>query len=96
MGYGVMGVFSSGGTVTPKFERFNEGFSPNRCDITVFTGNIARSATRRYLIYSEADFEFFFAQQGRHITPTGVKFGKEKGTLGPLIRTKFHSNQCNG
>jgi len=24
-----------------------------------FTGSIARSETRRYLIYSEADFEFF-------------------------------------
>jgi len=26
---------------------------------TLFTGSIARSATRRYLIYSEADFEVF-------------------------------------
>ena len=25
----------------------------------LFTGSIARSATRRYLIYSEADFEVF-------------------------------------
>jgi len=44
-----------------------------KCDI--FTGSIARSASGRYLIYSEADFEFFFAQQGRHVAPMGVKFG---------------------
>jgi len=25
----------------------------------------------------------------------GVKFGMEEGTLGPLIRAKFHPNQCN-
>jgi len=43
----------------------------------MFTGSIARSASRRYLIYSEADFEFFFAPQGRHVAPMGVKFGTD-------------------
>jgi len=28
--------------------------------VCIFTGNIARSATRRYLSYSEADFEVFW------------------------------------
>ena len=38
------------------------------CDI--FTGSIARSASRRYLIYSEADsILIFFAPQGRHVAP---------------------------
>ena len=46
----------------------------------VFTGSIARSATRRYLIYSEADFEFFFVPQERHVAPMRVKFGVEEGT----------------
>jgi len=39
----------------------------------IFTGSIARSATRRYLIYSEAAFEVFRAQE-RHFAPIGVKF----------------------
>jgi len=34
----------------------------------IVTGSIVRSASRRYLIYSEADFEVF-APQGRHVTP---------------------------
>jgi len=25
----------------------------------------------------------------------GVKFGKEEGTFGPLLRAKFHSHRCN-
>jgi len=48
----------------------------------MITGSIARSATCRYLIYSEADFEVF-APQGRHVAPIGVKFGAEEGTCGP-------------
>jgi len=36
----------------------------------IFTGSIARSATRRYLRYSEADFEVF-RPKGRHVAPMG-------------------------
>jgi len=36
------------------------------------TGGIAHSASRRYLVYSEADFEVYVA-------PMGVKFGMEEG-----------------
>jgi len=25
----------------------------------------------------------------------GVKFGMEEGTLGPLLRAKFHPHRCN-
>jgi len=50
--------------------------------LSIFTSSIARSATRRYLIYLEADFETFFAPQGRHVAPMGVKFGTEEGTEG--------------
>ena len=42
----------------------------------VFTGSIAQSASRRYLIYSEADLRFF-VPQGRHVAPMGLKFGTE-------------------
>jgi len=47
---------------------------------TVVTGSIVRSAMRRYLIYSEADFEVF--------RPAGA-------TRGPLLRAKFHPHRCN-
>ena len=55
----------------------------------IFTGSIARSATCRYLIYSEADFEVFFAPQGRHVAPIGGKFGTEEGTEGPSSVPNF-------
>ena len=38
------------------------------------TGNFARSARRRYLIHSEADFEVF-RLAGATRAPMGVKFG---------------------
>ena len=50
--------------------------------VILLTGSIARSATCRYLIYSEADFEVF-RPQGRHVAPIGVKFGTEEGTPPP-------------
>jgi len=53
----------------------------------LITGSIARNASRRYLIYSEADFEVF-ALQGRHVAPMGVKFGAE-------LRAKFRPHRCN-
>jgi len=67
---------------------------------TIFTGSIARSTTRQYVIYSEADFEVF-APQGRNVAAIGVKFGVEEGTLawrrgGPLLHAKLHPNRCNG
>ena len=33
----------------------------------------------------------FFAPQGRHVAPMGMKFGTEEGTKG----TKFHPHRCN-
>jgi len=44
----------------------------------VFTGSIARSASRRYLVYSEADFEVFRPAGATRYTD-GVKFGMEQG-----------------
>ena len=62
-------------------------------------GSIASSATRRYLIYLEAEFEVFrpAGASGRHIAPMGVKFGTEEGIKveGPLLRAKFHPHRCN-
>ena len=37
----------------------------------------------------------FFAPQGRHVAPMGVKFGMEEGTFGPLLHAKFHPHRCN-
>ena len=47
-----------------------------RGDSGVITGSIARSASRRYLIYSEADFEVFRSAGATRCTD-GVKFGTE-------------------
>ena len=38
----------------------------------------------------------FFALQGRHVEPIGVKFGTEEGTEGFILRAKFRPNRCNG
>jgi len=43
-------------------------------ETNVITGSIARSATRRYLSYSEADYDDFRS-------PLEVKFGTEEGTV---------------
>ena len=37
----------------------------------------------------------FFAPQGRHVAPMGVKFGMEEGTEGPLLHAEFHPHRCN-
>ena len=42
--------------------------------VCIITGSIARSASRRYLIYSEADFEVFRPARATRCTD-GVKFG---------------------
>ena len=60
---------------------------------TVFTGSIARSARRRYLIYSEADCEVFLHEGATRCTD-GVKFGTKEWT-DPLLRAKFHPHRCN-
>jgi len=56
------------------------------------TGIIERSAKRRYLSYSEADFDVF---QGRHVAPMGVKFGMEEteGPSSPLTFTPIGANR---
>ena len=48
----------------------------------IFTGSIASSASRRYLVYSEADFEGF-RPAGATSCTDGVKFGTEEGTSPP-------------
>jgi len=37
----------------------------------------------------------FFAPYVRHVAPTGVKFGMEEATKGPLLHAKSHPHQCN-
>ena len=61
-------------------------------EILLFTGSIARSASRRYLIYSEADFEVFRPAGATRCTD-GVKFGTEEGTRGPFAY--FRPYRCN-
>jgi len=45
----------------------------------IITGSIARSATRQYLIYSEADFKDFLPAGVTRCTD-GVKFGVPSST----------------
>jgi len=60
----------------------------------MFTGSIARSASRRYLIYSDADIEVFRPAGATRCTD-GVKFGTEEGTFDPLLHAEFHPHRCN-
>ena len=57
---------------------------------SLFTGSIARSASRRYLVYSVADFEVF--------RPTGATRCTDGGDIwhGGGVRVKFHPHRCNG
>jgi len=59
----------------------------------IITGSITCSANRRYLIYSEADFEVFRPAGATRCTDGGgVKFGTDEGTFG----AKFHPpHRCN-
>ena len=56
----------------------------------LITGSIARSATRRYLNYSEADFEVF-----RPVGATRCTDGGEIWHGGVDLRAKFHPHRCN-
>jgi len=65
------------------------------CSAVFVTGSIARSASCRYVIYSEADFEVF-RPAGMTCCTLGVKFGMEElGTKGPLLHAKSHPHRCN-
>jgi len=58
-------------------------------------GSIARSATRRYLRYSEADFEVIRPAEATRCTDEG-EICTEEGTFGTEDETKFHPHRCNG
>jgi len=60
---------------------------------TVPHGSIARSASRRYLIYSEADFEVFRPAVATRCTDGGEIW--RGGGNGPLLTAKFHPHRCN-
>ena len=55
---------------------------------TLVTGRIAHSASRRYLIYSEADFEVFS-------TAGATRCTDGDGIWHDLLRAKFHPHRCN-
>ena len=54
----------------------------------IITGSIARSATRRYLSYSEADFEIFRPAGATRCTDGG-KFGVRRGPTIPSSTPNF-------
>jgi len=60
-------------------------------NITFITGSIAGCASRRYLIYSDADFEVFRPGGATRCTDGGeIWHGGD-----PLLHTKFHTHRCN-
>jgi len=65
----------------------------NNFALWFFTGRIARSASCRYFIYSEADFEVFRPAKATRCTDGGleVNFGMEEATS---LRAKFHPHRC--
>jgi len=50
-------------------------------DEIVITGSIARSASRRYLIYSEADYEVFSPRRGNTLHRWGWNLAWRRGPL---------------
>jgi len=60
----------------------------------VITGSIARSASLPVL-NTQRPILRFFAPQGRHVAPMGVKFGTKERTEGPVLHVKFHPHRCN-
>jgi len=58
------------------------------CACDLITGSIARSTKRRYLSYSEADFEVFGPAGGRHLEKS--KNRHISVTVGPIV-TKFYT-----
>jgi len=56
--------------------------------LNLITASIARSASRRYLIYSEADFEVFRPPGATRCTDGGEIW--QGGADRPLFRAKFH------
>jgi len=64
------------------------------CHLLFFTGSIAQSATRWYLIYSEADYEVFRPAGVTRCTDWG-EIWHGGGDRSPLLRAKFHPNRCN-
>ena len=55
----------------------------------VFTGSIVRSANLPVFSLLRGQFWGFFAPQGRHVAPIGMKFGMD------LLHAKFHPHRCN-
>jgi len=60
--------------------------------VEFFTGSITRSATSRYLSYSEADFEVFRPAEATRCTDGGEIWHGG----GPLLHAKFHPHWCKG
>ena len=64
------------------------------------TGSIARSASRPYLIYSEADFKVFRPAGATRCTDGGeIWHGggdlRSPSSFGPLLHAKYHPHRCN-
>jgi len=61
-----------------------------------FAGSIARSAKRRYLSYSEADFEDFRPSGATRCTDWGESWPGGGGPEGPPPPSQISLHRCNG
>jgi len=67
--------------------------------LIVVTGSIVRSGKSAGISFTQRPILRFFAPQGRHVAPMGVKFGMEEGTRGGDQRSpppcQISPHRCN-
>jgi len=60
----------------------------------IFLPAAVREAQAAVIYFTQRPNLRFFASQGRHVAPIGVKFGMEG--ISPLLHAKFHPRRCKG
>jgi len=61
----------------------------NVTELSMCSGDAALCQITLTACYRQRPILRFFARQGRHVAPMGVKFGTEE------VRAKFHPHRCN-
>jgi len=96
VGHSLRDIVLDGDPAPPSKKEHSSRFSANPCTIKFdFTGSIARSARRRYLIYSEADFEVFRPAGATHCTDGGEILHSSVPNFTPIGATVRVENPQN-
>ena len=64
--------------------------------LIIFTGRICPKGSSAGISFTHRPILRFFAQQGRHVAPIKVKFGRKECTAGPLLPVKFDLDRFRG